>query len=36
MDYQNFASKIDRITKDDASNRENLAFTIGVFDPGHD
>jgi serine-type D-Ala-D-Ala carboxypeptidase/endopeptidase len=35
MDYQNFESKIDRITQDYINHRENLALTIGVVEQGH-
>ncbi|MEG4092444.1 hypothetical protein QUA38_24120 [Microcoleus sp. Pol12B4] len=36
MAYQNFDSKIDQITQDYLSKRENLALTLRVVDQGHD
>jgi hypothetical protein len=35
MNYQKFESKVDRITQDYVSNRENVALTIGVVEQGN-
>ncbi|MGL5065508.1 MAG: serine hydrolase, partial [Microcoleus sp.] len=35
MAYNKFESKVDRITQNYLSNRENVALTIGVVEQGH-